>query len=201
MFATRLAGHPRVVYDTSCFSTLDVVELFARVPAERIVFGSDVPYGRPVGGLFQTMRSAAYAGLDAAARGLVAGRTISALLDGRELAAATPPRIALVRPMNGGLVRVSGYLLMAFAAAVSAGPPPHPARALMGIQLARAVCRDPEPGEMGPALERIDSMLAAAERLIAVQSREHAFLGFALMMAARTIAATERVTPNGTTAG
>jgi predicted TIM-barrel fold metal-dependent hydrolase len=56
MFAARLAGHPSVVYDTSCFSALDVVELFARVPAERIVFGSDVPYGRPVGGLFQTVR-------------------------------------------------------------------------------------------------------------------------------------------------
>src|SRR5262249_14451285 len=26
MLATRLADHPRVVYDTSCFSTLDVVE-------------------------------------------------------------------------------------------------------------------------------------------------------------------------------
>ena len=59
MFATRLADHPRVVYDTSCFSTLDLVELFARVPAERIVFGSDAPYGRPAGGLFQAMRAAA----------------------------------------------------------------------------------------------------------------------------------------------
>ena len=64
MFATRLADHPAVVYDTSCFSAYDVIELFARVPAERIVFASDVPYGRPVGGLYQTMRVAAYAGLD-----------------------------------------------------------------------------------------------------------------------------------------
>lgn len=61
MFAARLAEHPSVVYDTSCFSGLDVVELFARVPAERIVFGSDVPYGRPVGGLFLALRPAVYA--------------------------------------------------------------------------------------------------------------------------------------------
>ena len=47
MFASRLAGHPRVLYDTACMSPGDVVELFARVPAERIVFASDVPYGRP----------------------------------------------------------------------------------------------------------------------------------------------------------
>jgi len=91
VFATMLAGHPRVVYDTSCFSTLDVVELFARVPAERIVFGSDAPYGRPAGGLFQAMRAAAYAGLDHADRALIAGGTVTMLLEGRPLAAATPP--------------------------------------------------------------------------------------------------------------
>ena len=43
---------PPCVYDTACFSAVDLVELFARVPAERIVFASDMPYGRPVVGLF-----------------------------------------------------------------------------------------------------------------------------------------------------
>src|SRR4029079_11729148 len=38
MFAHRLAEHPNVLYDTSCFSPLEVVELFARVPPERVVF-------------------------------------------------------------------------------------------------------------------------------------------------------------------
>ena len=65
MFAHRLADHPKVLYDTSCFSPLDVIELFARVPAERIVFASDVPYGRPIGGLYAAMRVAELAGLDA----------------------------------------------------------------------------------------------------------------------------------------
>ena len=64
MFASRLADHPAVVYDTSCFAALDVVELFARVPAERIVFASDIPYGRPVPALHLALRVAAYAGLD-----------------------------------------------------------------------------------------------------------------------------------------
>ena len=49
MFASRLAGHPNIVYDTSTFSVFDQIELFARVPAERIVFASDVPYGWPLG--------------------------------------------------------------------------------------------------------------------------------------------------------
>jgi uncharacterized protein len=190
MFATRLVDHPRVVYDTSCFSVLDVVELFARVPAQRIVFGSDAPYGRPNGGLFQTLRAAAYAGLDPSERALVAGGTISRLLEDRPLAAATPPRLAQVRPTSGRLARVTGYLLMSFGATVSAGPPPDPARGLPGIHLARAACRDPDPGVAGPAFQRIDSLLVAAEQLMR-ESREQAFLAFGLVMAASAIAATE----------
>ena len=142
MFAARLAGHPRVVYDTSCFSALDVIELFARVPAERIVFASDVPYGRPIGGLFQTMRVAAYAGLDVAERASVAGGTMTALVEGQPLAPASPPRVAQVRPTSGRLARLSGYLLMGFAAVMGAGPPPDPARRVArGCPRARGLSR------------------------------------------------------------
>jgi hypothetical protein len=192
MFAARLAGHPRVVYDTSCFAALDVIELFARVPAERIVFASDAPYGRPVSGLFQTMRAAAYAGLDVAERECVAGATMSTLLEGHPLAPASPPRVLQVRPVNGRLARLSAYLLMGFAAVMGAGPPPDPARALPGIALARAVCRDPDPGAVGPVLERIDALLAGTEELIADAASEP-FLVFGLLMAAGAIAATEPV--------
>ena len=192
MFAARLAGHPRVVYDTSCFSALDVIELFARVPAERIVFASDVPYGRPVGGLFQTMRVAAYAGLDVTERASVAGATMTALVEGQPLAPASPPRVPQVRPVNGRLARLSGYLLMGFAAVTGAGPPPDPTRALPGITLARAVCRDPDPGVVGPVLRRIDALLAGAEQLIAEPGVEPV-LAFGLLMAAGAIAATEPI--------
>ncbi len=192
MFAARLASHPRVVYDTSCFSALDVIELFARVPAERIVFASDVPYGRPVGGLFQTMRVAAYAGLDVTERASVAGATMTALVEGQPLAPASLPRVPQVRPVNGRLARLSGYLLMGFAAVTGAGPPPDPTRALPGIALARAVCRDPDPGVVGPVLRRIDALLAGAEQLIAEPGVEPV-LAFGLLMAAGAIAATEPI--------
>jgi uncharacterized protein len=190
MFATRLADHPRVVYDTSCFSALDVVELFARVPAERIVFGSDVPYGRPTGGLFLALRVAAFAGLDLAERASVAGGTMTLLLEGRPLQETLPPRVAEVRPTNGRLARISAYLLMGFGAVMAAAPPPDPAHALPGIALARAVCRDPDPGIAGPALERIDALLAGAEQLIGA-AREQPLLAIGLVMAAGVIAATE----------
>lgn len=192
MFAARLAEHPTVLYDTSCFAAPDVVELFARAPAERIVFGSDVPYGRPSGGLYLALRAAAYAGLDAEERALVAGGSMRAVLERAPLAPATPPRVAQIRPASGRLARVSGYLLMTFAAAVSAGPPPDIARGLPGIALARCVCREPDPGVVGPALERIDAALAAAEQLITAGG-EQAYLAFGLVMAAGAIAATEPI--------
>jgi hypothetical protein len=169
-----------------------VIELFARVPAERIVFASDVPYGRPVGGLFQTMRVAAYAGLDVTERASVAGATMTALVEGEPLAPASPPRVPQVRPTNGRLARLSGYLLMSFAAVTGAGPPPDPMRALPGIALARAVCRDPDPGLVGPALRRIDALLAGTEQLIAEPGVEPV-LAFGLLMAAGAIAATEPI--------
>jgi hypothetical protein len=192
MFAARLADHPTVVYDTSCFSALDLIELFARVPAERIVFGSDVPYGRPVGGLFQTLRVAAYAGLDASERESVAGDTMTALLERQPLAEALPPRIGQIRPTSGRLARVNAYLVMGFGAVMGAGPPPQFARVLPGIALARAVCRDPDPGSVGPALERIDALLANAEQHIA-DAGEQAYLALGLVMAAGAIAATEPI--------
>jgi hypothetical protein len=191
MFATRLAGHPAVFYDTSIFSPFDLVELFARVPAERIVFASDVPYGRPIGGLFATMRVAAHAGLDARERALLAGGTISALLDGRPLAPPSPPRLPAVRPVNGRLARVGGYLLMGFGAAMGSGPPPDLTRIAPMIALARAVCRDEDPGAAGPALQRIDGLLAAAEGLLE-SGRAEAFMAFGLVTAAGAIAATDQ---------
>ena len=189
VLAAGLVRHPRVLYDTSCFAPCDVVELFAQVPAERIVFGSDAPYGQPVGGLFLAMRAAAYAGLGAGERALVAGGTMTAVLDGNEPPAATPPRLARVRPVAGSLVRVATYLMMGFSAVLST-PPPVASRALSWVELARGVCRDPDPGGAGPALARIDNLLNSAEQLITAHDA-HLRRALRLIHAAATIAATE----------
>jgi hypothetical protein len=190
MFAEKLAEHPAVLYDTSCFSCFDVVELFARVPAERIVFASDVPYGRPVSGLFQALRAGALAGLDDADRRLLAGGTMAAALDGQPLAQARPPRLAAVRPASGPLLRVGAYLMMGFGAVLGAGPPMDAARAAPFIAMARCVARDPAPGPAEPALARIDAAMAAAEQLIAEPDGD-AFAALGLVHASIVIAATE----------
>jgi hypothetical protein len=190
MFASRLREHPNVVYDTSTFSVFDQLELFARVPAERIVFASDVPYGRPLGALHTALRMSVCAGLDERERARLVGATMTDILDGRPLAEPKPPRVPEIRRISGRLARVNGYVMMSFAAAMSSGPPPNFARALPFIALARAVCRDPDPGAVGPAMERIDGLLAAAEEILAAGD-ERARAAFGPVMAAAVIAATE----------
>ena len=192
MFASRLRDHPAILYDTSCFSAIDVIELFARVPAERIVFASDIPYGRPLTALHLALRVAAYAGLDEDERGLIVGGTMAALVEGRPLPAPQPPRVGAVRPVHGRLMRTNGYVATAFGAMIGGGPPPNGTHGLPHLALARASCRDPDPGAAGPALARIDAILVAVERLIRAGG-ETAPFWFALMAAAGTIAATEPV--------
>lgn len=191
MFASRLADHPNAVYDTSTFSVFDQIELFARVPAERIVFASDVPYGRPVGAMHAVLRIAAYAGLNDNERRSLVGATMTDILERRPLARPKPPRVPQIRPVSGRLTRVNGYLLMAFAAALSSGPPPDFSRGVPFIALARAACRDPDPGAAGPALARIDELLSTAEQLLTNGDREQTRAAFGLVMASAVIAATE----------
>jgi predicted TIM-barrel fold metal-dependent hydrolase len=190
MFASRLRDHPNILYDTSTFSVFDQLELLARVPAERIVFASDVPYGRPLGALYTALRMAAYAGLDERERTYLVGATMMDVLDGRPLPDPTPPRVPEIRPINGRLARIIGYLMMSFAAALASGPPLNFDRGLQFAALARGVCRDPDPGVAGPALERIDALLSAAEQSVTADG-EQARAAFGLVMAAAVIAATE----------
>lgn len=189
MFAVTLAEHPAVLYDTACMSPFDVIELFARVPAERIVFASDVPYGRPAVGLYHAMRVANLAGLDPHERGLVAGGTMAAALDGGPLASRRAPRLGGMRPVDGRLLRVATYLMMGFSGLIGAAPP-DPAVMGQWIALARCVSRDPEPGSAAAALARIDTALAAAEQLIALGGPP-AFGAIVLVHGAAVLASTE----------
>jgi uncharacterized protein len=162
ILTTRLAEHPAILYDISCFFPLDVVELFARVPAERIVFASDPPYGMPVTTLYMALRVARQSGLDEAATRLMLGGTMAALIDGEDLPAITAPRRGPSIKLSGRLVRVYGYASLVgpalFSGAVEQG--------LAMLEMAIAACRDPEPGDVGEALETIGVALRAAGELM-----------------------------------
>jgi predicted TIM-barrel fold metal-dependent hydrolase len=162
ILTSRLADHPGVLYDISCFFPLDVIELFARAPAERIVFASDPPYGLPATTLYLALRVAAQAGLDEpATRGMLGG-TMAGLLDGEGLPPPTPPRRGPSITLSGRLARAYGYGSLT-GPALFAGIPEQAAAML---DMALAACRDPEPGDVGDALETIGAAFAAAASLI-----------------------------------
>jgi uncharacterized protein len=162
ILTTRLADHPSVLYDISCFFPLDVLELLARAPIERIVFASDPPYGMPASALYLALRVAHCAALEETATRALLGETMGDLLDGRGLPATSPPRRGPSITLSGRLARVYGYASLV-GPALFAGVPQQ-ARAT--LDLAIAACRDPEPGAVGEALEVIGTALSAANSLL-----------------------------------
>jgi hypothetical protein len=162
ILTSRLADHPGVLYDISCFFPLDVIELFARVPAERIVFASDPPYGLPATTLYMALRVAALAGLDDALTRALLGGTTAALMDRGELPAPSSPRRGPLITLSGRLARVYGYASLV-GPALFAGATEQ-AEAMLDMAL--ATCRDPQPGDVGEALEVIGSALSAAAVLM-----------------------------------
>jgi uncharacterized protein len=182
---SRLADHGGVLYDTSCFFPLDVIELFARVPSERIVFASDPPYGQTSSGLYLALRVARHAGLDERALGQVLGATIASALDGATLPQSTAPRRGPSITLSGRLARVYGYASLVgpalFAGALE--------QAQAMLDMAISACRDPSPGTVGDALQTIGRALAAARTLIGEEDGTRAAVNLVFRSIAR--AATE----------
>jgi predicted TIM-barrel fold metal-dependent hydrolase len=162
ILTARLADHPGVLYDISCFFPLDVLQLLARAPIERIVFASDPPYGAPASALYLALRVARYAGLEETAARALLGETMTGLLDGQGLPAMSPPRRGESITLSGRLARVYGYASLV-GPALFAGVPEQ-ARAT--LEMAIAACRDPEPGAVGEALAVIGAALSAASALL-----------------------------------
>ncbi|MEA2314594.1 MAG: uncharacterized protein QOI03_1286 [Solirubrobacteraceae bacterium] len=162
ILTSRLAEHPGVLYDISCFFPLDVVELFARVPAERIVFASDPPYGAPATTLYMALRVAAQARLDEDAVRALLGGTMAALLDGDGLPPVTAPRRGSSIELSGRLARVYGYASLVGPALFSGVID----QAHAMLDMAIAACRDPDPGPVAEALEVIGGALGTAAMLL-----------------------------------
>ena len=185
ILSSRLAEHPAILYDMSCFFPLDVIELLARVPAERIVFASDPPYGRPATTLYMALRVARQARLDEATTRLMLGGTMAALIDGQPLPAVTPPRRGTSIELSGRLVRVYGYASLVGPAIFSGAVEP----AMAMLEMAIAACRDPEPGDVGEALETIGVALRATGELMREEDGVRPAID--LLYRANVLAATE----------
>jgi hypothetical protein len=162
VFAHRLRDHPAAFYDSSVFGPLDLLELYARVPPERVVFGSDPPYGRPLLGLYVTVRAAAAAGVGEDGMRALLGGTAEAILSGGDLPEPTAPLRPRTLTMAGPLSRLYVYCSMAFAGLMRG----EPQAGRETLELALSVCRDPDPGPAEHALRRIEPALRAVVRAL-----------------------------------
>lgn len=198
IITTRLADHPAVLYDTSCFFPIDVIELLARVPAERVVFASDPPYGATASGLYLALRVAAHAGLDEQASRALLGETMAALIDGEELPALRAGRRPGAIALSGRLARIYGYASLAgpalFGGAVE--------QALAMIEMAIAACRLPAgvgvemPEHEREALDAIEPALRASLELLCGGDGSQMRLRAALDLLFRSIALAATALPD-----
>ena len=156
--ASCLGGRRGVLFDTSTWSPVDLLDLYHRVPPEQVVYASDYPYGQQPGSLLIALKTARYAGCsDEQLRAMLAG-TANALADGDALAEPTSPLGggSLVQPLQ--LARIHQYLSMTTPLLWSRQPD------TIGV-LGLAINACAERNGYVDAVERIQELLVAARDL------------------------------------
>ena len=184
-----LAGAPSITYDSSWMNAFEFMTLLSRVPAERIVFGSDPPYGRTFNGLYLLLRSMRCLGVsDETLTEVLSGSVLKMLAGEPLVAAGAPPAPREIR-IDGRLLRIHTYCLMALSTAFSGNA----ARAGGFVRLALGVTRDPDPGELAPFFQRIGPVLeqGAADLAAAGDDPPALRAAFGPVFAAMAASATE----------
>ncbi|MDH4178256.1 MAG: amidohydrolase family protein [Thermoleophilia bacterium] len=114
--AERFATRPRVYFDTSVWSPLDLIDLYRLVSPQQILYASDYPYGRQPNSLLMVLRTARQSGLDADALRAILGGTAARIADGLDPLPLSPPRglAEVTHPVT--FARIHQYLSMAATA-------------------------------------------------------------------------------------
>ena len=110
--ARCMAGRKGVLFDTSTWSPVDLLDFYRLIPPEQVVYASDYPYGQQPSSLLIALRTAQVAGYsDEQLRAMLAG-TANALADGRDLPEPTRPlgSDTFAQPLQ--LARINQYLSM-----------------------------------------------------------------------------------------
>ena len=111
--ADHLGGRKGVLFDTSTWSPVDLLDFYRQVPPEQMVYASDYPYGQQPASLLIALKTARLAGCDDDQLRAMLGGTANALADGLELPEPTSPlgEELLSQPLQ--LARIHQYLSMA----------------------------------------------------------------------------------------
>jgi hypothetical protein len=113
--AGHFAGTKGVFFDTSVWSSVDLLSFFRLVAPEQILYASDYPYGLQPQSLLNSLRTARSAGLtEPQIRELLAGNA-NRIIDGEEYLEPSQPQGADVLAQPLALARIHQYLSMAMA--------------------------------------------------------------------------------------
>jgi uncharacterized protein len=111
--AQCMAGRRGVLFDTSTWSAIDLLDLYHQVPPEQVVYASDFPYGQQPSSLLNSLRTARAAGLsDSQLRGML-GDTAHSLAAGNGVPEPTRPAELDTLEQTMQLARIHQYLSLA----------------------------------------------------------------------------------------
>jgi predicted TIM-barrel fold metal-dependent hydrolase len=157
--AGRFAGKAGVFFDTSVWSSVDLLSFFHLVSPEQVLFASDYPYGRPPSSLLIALRTAKVAGFDdAQVREMLAG-SANRIRRGEAPKEPTKPTGdgVFTQPMT--MARIHQYLSMATPLLWMRQPD---SIGVIGLALNAADERD---GYAGEDLDNIRELLTTARDL------------------------------------
>lgn len=156
--ASCMAGRKGVLFDTSTWSPIDLLDFYRLIPPEQVVYASDYPYGQQPNSLLSALRTTRFAGYsDDQVRAMLGG-TASALADGQELPGPTTPLGKDTLSQSMQLARIHQYLSMATPLLWMRQPD------TIGI-LGLAINTCAERNGHVEAIEKIEELLVAARDL------------------------------------
>jgi predicted TIM-barrel fold metal-dependent hydrolase len=106
-------GHPNIYFDTSTWTPLDILSLFAKVGPEQVLYASDVPYGNHVSSQHTVLRLMRREGLADDVQRAVLGETVLGLCEGRRPERISPPVASPQLEVAYDRMRVHNYLAAA----------------------------------------------------------------------------------------
>ena len=107
------AGRPRVYFDTSVWSAIDLLDMFGRVAPGQVLYASDYPYGQQPGSLLLALRTAMSAGLSEEEVRDMLGRSAARIADDEEPTPLVEPRGPRRFDQPLTFARIHHYLAMA----------------------------------------------------------------------------------------
>jgi predicted TIM-barrel fold metal-dependent hydrolase len=107
------SGRAGVFFDTSVWSPIDLLDFYARISPEQVLYASDFPYGQQPGALLLAIRTARIAGFDEGELRNMLGGSAARIAAGDPALEPGAPKGSLQLEQPLTLARIHHYLAMA----------------------------------------------------------------------------------------